>query len=133
MLTRLTIVAAAAFLLLSGSAGAACVNKFTQRTDGPRHVVTMLTGKLTFESARALAAAIREGKTAPLEWVDRSGKSIARQFGDLKIVRPMPVACDGNSSGVIMIAVFPSAQPPAKKMIIKLDANNVIAFDEQAN
>lgn len=120
-----------ALVLAAGRSDAACVNKFTRRADGPRHIVTFLTGKLTFQSAQALALAIRDHKAAPLEWVDSSGKSIARQFGDLKIVRPMPVACDGNPSGVIMIAVFPAAQPPSRKMIVKLDANNVVAFDEQ--
>ncbi len=119
-------------ILAAGRTDAACVNKFTQRADGPRHIVTLLTGKLTFQTARVLAAAIRDGKAAPLEWVDSSGKAIARQFGELKVVRPMPVSCDGNSSGVIMIAVFPAAQPPTRKMLVKLDANNVIAFEEQA-
>lgn len=131
MRIRLTIFATAAFLLLAGSSRAACVNKFTQRTNGSLHAVTLLTGKLTFQSARELAAAIREGKTAPLEWVDPSGKRIAKQFGELKVVRPMPVACDDNASGVIMIAVFPGAQPPQKKIFIKLDANKTVAFDEQ--
>ena len=120
-----------ALVLAAGTAEAACVNKFTRRADGGRHVVTFLTGKLTFQGALELAAAIRDHKAAPLEWVDSSGKSIARQFGDLKIVRPMPVGCDGNSSGVIMIAVFPSVQPPSRKMLVKLDGTNVVAFDEQ--
>ena len=128
---RLTLLVCV-LVLVAGGANAACVNKFTSRTDGPRHIVTFLTGKLTFQSALALAAAIRDHKAAPLEWVDSSGKSIARQFGDLKIVRPMPVGCDDNTSGVIMIAVFPSAQPPSHKMLVKLGGNNVIAFDEQA-
>jgi hypothetical protein len=119
-------------IFVAGRSGAACVNKFTSRVDGPRHIVTLLTGKLTFQTARMLAAAIRDGKAAPLEWVDASGKSIARQFGELKVVRPMPVSCDGNSSGVIMIAVFPAVQTPTHKMFVKFDANNVVAFDEQS-
>ena len=131
MRIRLTLLLCALVLLAAG-ADAACVNKFTRRADGPRHIITFLTGKLTFQEAQALAAAIRDHKAAPLEWVDSSGRSIARQFGDLKVVRPMPVACDGNSSGVIMIAVFPAAQAPSRKMLVKLDANNVVAFDEQA-
>lgn len=130
MRIRLTLLVCA-LVLLAGGARAACVNKFTRRADGPRHIVTFLTGKLTFQGAQALAAAIRDHKAAPLEWVDSSGKSIARQFGELKVVRPMPVGCDGNPSGVVMIAVFPSAQPPSRKMLVKLDANNVVAFDEQ--
>jgi hypothetical protein len=131
MRIRLTLLVCALVLASTGADGA-CVNKFTRRADGPRHIITFLTGKLTFQSAQALAAAIRDHKAAPLEWVDSSGKSIARQFGDLKIVRPMPVGCDGNSSGVIMIAVFPAAQPPSRKMLVKLDGTNVVAFDEQA-
>ena len=131
MRIRLSLLVCAV-ILVAGRSNAACVNKFTQRVDGPRHIVTFLTGKLTFQSARALASAIRDGKAAPLEWVDSSGRSIARQFGDLKVVRPMPVGCDGNPSGVIMIAVFPAAQPPSRKMLVKIDANNVVAFDEQA-
>ena len=119
-------------IFVAGRSSAACVNKFTSRVDGPRHIVTFLTGKLTFQSARVLAAAIRDGKAAPLEWVDSSGKSIARQFGDLKVVRPMPVSCDGNSSGVIMIAVFPAVQSPSRKMLVKFDANNIVEFDQQS-
>ncbi len=131
MSKRLSIVVCLAVFLSLG-ASAACINKFTRRADGPRNIVTFLTGKLTFQRAQALAAAIRDGKASPIEWVDESGKVIARQFGELKVVRPMPVGCDGNSSGVIMIAVFPSVQAPSRKMIVKLDANNVVAFDEQA-
>jgi len=131
MRIRLSLLVCAV-ILVAGRSNAACVNKFTLRVDGGRHIVTFLTGKLTFQSARALASAIRDGKAAPLEWVDSSGRSIARQFGDLKVVRPMPVGCDGNPSGVIMIAVFPAAQAPSRKMLVKIDANNVVAFDEQA-
>lgn len=119
-------------ILVAGRSGAVCVNKFTSRVEGPRHIVTFLTGKLTFQSAQALAVAIRDGKAAPLEWVDSSGKLIARQFGELKVIRPMPVSCDGNASGVIMMAVFPTAQQPSRKMFVKLDANNVVAFDQQS-
>lgn len=119
-------------VLVAGRSGAACVNKFTSRVDGARHVVTLLTGKLTFQGAQALAAAIRDGKAKPIEWVDSSGKSIARQFGDLKVIRPMPVGCDGNPSGVIMIAVFPAVQPTSRTMYVKLNPNNVVEFDQQA-
>ena len=107
---RTTITATALFigLLTAPVLRADCVNRFTKRSEGARHYVTFLTGKLTFQTAQELAAAIREGKSAPLEWLDHSGKSIAKQFGDLRIVRPMPGGCDGNQSGVIMIAIFPS-------------------------
>ena len=85
-----------AILALASAADAACVNKFTRRAEGARNIVTLLTGKLTFQAAKALATAIHEGKASPLEWVDPSGKSIAKQFGELRVVRPMPVGCDGN-------------------------------------
>lgn len=117
--------------LASLDASAACVNRFTHRDDGPRRVITLLTGKLTFQAAQTLAASIRDGKAAPIEWVDESGKVIARQFGELKVVRPMPVACDSNSSGVVMIAVFPSPQTPSRKMFVKFD-KDIVAFDEQS-
>ena len=131
MRIRLSL-AVSLLILVAGRSGAACVNRFTSRVDGPRHVVTFLTGKLTFQSAQALAAAIRDGKAAPIEWVDSSGKTIARQFGDLKVIRPMPVSCDANASGVIMIAVFPAVQPTSRRMFVKLDPNNIVEFDQQA-
>jgi hypothetical protein len=124
-------VVGCALFLASLDASAGCVNKFTRHADGPRHIVTFLTGKLTFQQAQALSASIRDGKTDPIAWIDESGKIIARQFGELKIVRPMPGGCDGNSSGVIMIAVFPSAQPPGRRMFVKFDVKNVVAFEEQ--
>jgi hypothetical protein len=116
--------------LASLDASGACINRFTRRDDGPRRVVTLLTGKLTFQNAQTLAVAIRDGKAAPIEWVDESGKLIARQFGELKIIRPMPVGCDGNASGVIMIAIFPSPQAPTRKMFVKFE-KEVVAFEEQ--
>lgn len=130
MKKRLSVVVCLA-ALVSFHASAACINRFTRRVEGSRNIVTLLTGELTFQSAQALAAAIRDGKATPIEWVDDTGKVIARQFGDLKVVRPMPVACSGNSSGVIMIAVFPSAQTPSRRMLVKLEENKVVAFDEQ--
>ena len=70
---------------------------------------------------------------APLiEWVDEGGKTIVRQFGDLKVVRPMPVGCDGRASGVVIVVTFISVNTPAKKMNVKLDANTTVAFEEQS-
>src|SRR6476646_5214889 len=129
MKIRLSILFLVTLLAVS-TARAACVNRFTRRADGSRHIVTKLTGKLTFQGAQALAAAIRAGKADPLEWVDAKGKTLARQFGELKAVRPIDVGCDGNTSGVIMIAAFPSAQPPGKTMIIRL-GNERVVFEEQ--
>ena len=113
-------------LLAQPASAATCVNRFVVRTERQLQVVTLLTGKYTFQEAQALA------KTAKLEWVDEAGKSIAKQFGELKVVRPMPVGCDGKTSGVVLIAQFGATRPPAKKMLVKFDAQTTVAFDQQA-
>jgi len=118
-------------LLAAETASAACVNRFVNRTARPHQVVTLLTGKLTFQEAQELAANINKGQAPPLEWVNAAGKSVAKQYGELKVVRPMPVGCDGKSSGVVMIASFPSANPPSKTMLVKLDANTTVEFEQQ--
>jgi hypothetical protein len=120
-------------LLAVQPAAADCMNKFLVRSQGPRQVVTLLTGRLTFQEAQALAAAIANGTSPPLEWVNDDGKVIAKQFGELKIVRPMPVGCEGKPSGVLMIVNFSTANTPARKMLVKLDAKTVIDFEEQSN
>lgn len=102
-----------------------CVNKFLRRADGAKQVITLLTGKLTFEEAQARA------KTGPIEWVDDKGKTIAKSV-ELKVVRPMPVGCDGKTSGVVMIASFISIQQAKGKMLIKLDGSTTVTFEEQA-
>jgi hypothetical protein len=117
-------------LLIANSASAACQNKFLRRTDGPRQVVTLLTGKLTFQEAQALSAAIDAKKSAPVAWIDDKGKELARQFGELKVVRPMPVGCDGKASGVVVIVSFGTLSQPVKKMIVKFDENTTVEFDE---
>ncbi|MEA2463322.1 MAG: hypothetical protein QOJ98_1069 [Acidobacteriota bacterium] len=118
-------------LLAAETASAACVNRFVNRTARPHQVVTLLTGKLTFQEAQELAVKISRNQAPPLEWVSAAGKSIAKQYGELKVMRPMPVGCDGKSSGVVMIATFPSAQSPAKTMLVKLDANTTVEFEQQ--
>jgi hypothetical protein len=128
-----TLVLSFVLLLVPRSGSAACMNKFVRRTEGSNHqVVTLLTGKLTFDEAKALAAAISSKSAPPIDWVDDGGRLITRQFGELKVVRPMPVGCDGRASGVIVVVTFISPNTPAKKMMIKLDANTTIAFEEQA-
>jgi len=113
------------FVFFAGSAHAACVNKFVARTEGgTKQVVTLLTGKLTFQEATAIA------DTAVFEWVDDKGKPIARQFGKVKVVRPMPVGCDGKASGVILIVTFGSSAPPTKKMNVKIDASTTVEFEQ---
>lgn len=128
---KTTLLATALAVFAAGSASAACVNRFVSRTERPHQVVTLLTGKLTFQEAQALAQAIQKRQAPPLEWVDANGKTVARQFGELKVVRPMPVGCDGKASGVVLIASFPSAGAPSKKMTVKLTPDVVVDFDQQ--
>jgi len=116
----------------AASASAACVNRFMARAEGPRQVVTLLTGKLTFQEAQALAAAITKKQLPPLEWVTAEGKIVAKQYGELKVVRPMPVGCDGKTSGVVIVATFASPVPPEKTMFVKLKPDTTVAFDQQA-
>jgi hypothetical protein len=110
---------------------AACLNKFVRRSEGARQVMTLLTGKLTFQEADALSKAIAAKQAPPIEWVDDNGKTIAKQLGDMKAVRPMPVACDNRTSGAVISVIFQSAAPPSKKMRIKLDDKTIIDFEEQ--
>jgi hypothetical protein len=119
-------------LLSARPASASCMNKFVRRTEGSnRQVVTLLTGKLTFDEAKALAAAISSKQSPPIDWIDDGGKVITRQFGELKVIRPMPVGCDGRASGAIVVITFISPNTPGKKMMIKFDANTTVAFEEQ--
>ena len=126
MKIRFVVLALAFILCASAASAATCVNRFVNRAERTLQVVTLLTGKYTFQEAQAMA------KTAKLEWVDETGKTIARQFGELKVVRPMPVGCDGKTSGVVVIASFGTNRTPSKKMLVKFDAQTTVTFDEQA-
>lgn len=128
---RRTFVLSVVLLMAASSAWPACMNKFFRRSEGPRQIITLLTGKLTFEEAEKLAAAIAAGEAPPLEWVDEKGKRIARQHGDLKVVRPMPVGCDGKTSGVILVVTFMSFNRPSERMLIKLGDAPPVEFEEQ--
>lgn len=118
-------------LFLAPPAFAACVNRFVSRTERPHQVVTLLTGKLTFQEAQELAKKISAKEAPPIEWVDDSGKTMARQYGDLRVVRPMPVGCDGRTSGVVIVVAFPTGVVPSKRMNVKL-SNELVAFEQQA-
>jgi hypothetical protein len=120
-----------ALALATPLSAAVCMNKFLARSEGTKQVVTLLTGKLTFQEAQVLAKAIGSRSAPPLEWVDDKGKTISRQFGELKVVRPMPVGCDGKTSGVVMIATFQTAVQPSGRISVKLDANTTVAFEQQ--
>jgi hypothetical protein len=128
---RFTFAALLVLLLALPLSAAVCVNKYLSRADGAKQIVTLLTGKLTFQEAQALAKSINERTAPPLEWVDANGKTIAKQFGELKVVRPMPVGCDGKTSGVVMIAIFQTLSQPSGKITVKLDANTPVFFDQQ--
>lgn len=125
------LLAVSVSLFVASNASAACVNRFVARTEGTRQVVTLLTGKLTFQEAQALARAIQQKQAPPLEWVSAEGKSVAKQYGDLKVVRPMPVGCDAKTSGVVLIVTFVSGRPPSKKMLVRLSAETTVEFEEQ--
>src|SRR5512142_3258034 len=102
---RLTLFVLAISCAMSSSA--ACMNKYIFRTqEASKQVLTLLTGKLTFQEAQELAKSIAEKKATPLEWVEANGKTIGKQFGELKVVRPMPVRCDDRTSGVVVTATF---------------------------
>lgn len=132
-MSRIRLAAALSVIVFASHvAHAACINRFVSRAERPRQVVTLLTGKLTFQEAQELSKKIQNKQSPPLEWIDDSGKSIAKQIGELKIVRPMPVGCDGKTSGVVAIVTFLSTVTPAKKMNVKLDANTTVAFEQQA-
>src|ERR1041384_7234004 len=119
---RLLVLLAFAALLLPQSASAACVNKYVSRSEGSaRQVVTVLTGKLTFQEAGALAKAMQANQAPPIEWVDSKGKAIAKQYGDLKVVRPMPVGCDGRTSGCVIVVTFIAVTPPSSKISTRID------------
>lgn len=133
MIARRIALSALLALAVSLPASAAmCVNKYISRSEGAaKQVMTLLTGKLTFQEAQELAKAINARQAPPLEWVDDKGKTISRQFGELKVVRPMPVACDGKTSGVVVIATFQTLSQPTGKILVKIDANTTVTFEEQ--
>lgn len=132
MKTRFAIATLAA-VLAAHAASAACVNRFVARSEKNRQTVTLLTGKLTFQEAQELAKKIASGDAPQIEWVNESGKPLAKQFGELKVVRPMPVGCDGKTSGVVVIAQFLAVNAPVKKMWVKLDPQMMVAFEQQAD
>ena len=126
-------LAAAALLLFAEVASAAtCVNRFvTRRESAGRWVITLLTGRLTFQEAQVLAKEIDAKRSPPIEWVDAKGNAIATQLGTLRVMRPMPVACAGKPSGVIVVVTFIAVKPPLDKMLVKFDASTTVGFEEQ--
>ena len=132
MAKRLFPTALLLLLFLPAAADAAvCVNKYVHHSAQMRLTLTLLTGQLTFDEAKQLAAAIGEGRKAPLEWQSEDGKVIARQFGELKVVRPMPIACDDKPSGVVLQAIFPTQNKPGEILRVKLDEGLIVNFNAQ--
>jgi hypothetical protein len=121
-----------AALLTARDASAACMNKFVARSEGNTKVVTLLTGKLTFDQAKTLITAVNNGQAPPIQWLNESGRTVATQLGLAKVIRPMPVGCDGNTSGVVMVVSFMSPNTPHGKLSVKLDGN-AVQFEEQTN
>ncbi len=119
-------------LALSSPASAACVNKYVaKKSGGNRFSFTLLTGMLDFDDATKLAADIASGRHEPLAWVGENGKTVAEQVGQLKVVRPMPVACEGKSSGVVVQAVFMTNSSPSGVVRIRFDPDLTVTFDKQ--
>lgn len=130
-MTRWTL-AVALLLVPQVASAASCVNRFVQRREAAgRWVVTLLTGHLTFQEAQALSKEIKAKRAAPIDWVDEKGRTIARQISDLRVMRPMPVACGDKTSGSIMVLTFLAARAPTTKMIVKFAPGLVVPFDEQ--
>ena len=115
------------FIAFSPLANAACLHKFIHRDEGSRQSLTLLTGALTYVEAKTLSAKIDSKDAAPVEWVDAKGKTLARQSGKLAIVRPMPVACDGRTSGVVISLSLTGFASPSKEMNLKI-AGQTIRF-----
>ncbi len=107
------------------------MNKYVAHKSGNRVSMTLLTGVLDFDDAKKLAADIASGAHEPLVWVGRDGKQVAKQFGVLKVVRPMPVACGEKTSGVVVQAVFVSITMPSGTVRIEFDDDMTVDFEAQ--
>ena len=130
MLRRAAVIASALFALTAASAEASCVNKYVSSQQGVKVSLTLLTGKLTFQEAKELAKAINDNKAQPVEWLDAKGAVVARS-SSVDAVRPMPVGCDGKSSGSVLSVVFLRNAPPAGPLTLRITGENVVTFEQQ--
>ena len=105
--------------------------KYIAQKDGARYILTVLTGKLSYPEAFALASAVNNRTAPPPLWVDEKGKTISKHIGELKIIRPMPVACDDKTSGVVMTMNFLVARPPSGRIYIKFSDTTTVPLQEQ--
>src|SRR3954453_9699641 len=101
MIARRFVVVATLLLVVSTPVFAVeCVNTFLTRSEAAtKQIVTLLTGKLTFQEAQERAKPINQHAARPGEWLDDKGKLASRHFGECKVVRRMTVGCDGKTSG----------------------------------
>lgn len=129
---KFRILLAAVVICAAHQATAACVNKYIAVKDGPKYTLTILTGKLSYQEAYDLAQAVNKQTVPPAEWVDEKGKTIAKQIGEMKIIRPMPVSCDGKPTGVVLTATFVTVRPPSGKIFIKFDEKNTVELEQQS-
>lgn len=129
--TVAVVLAFCGALFFPGMSFGACLNKYVFRSEPARQNITLLTGHLTFQEAQDLSKAIAERKHSPIEWVDEQGKTVAKQFGELKVVRPMPVGCGGKASGVVVTVIFTLARAPSQNIWIRLDEQTVVEFEQQ--
>jgi hypothetical protein len=127
----LTTIAACMIFVTGASYAQACVNRYVVRTEGNnKKIFTFLTGKVTFPEAQELVKKFADKSLQPVEWVDDSGKTIARAT-TFEAVRPMPVACDGKPSGSVINVMFLTFAPPGKGVTIKFPDDMLVYFEEQ--
>jgi len=62
--------------------------------------------------------------------LDEKGKMITRAL-DMKVIRPMPVACDDKPMGVVISTTFLVARPLNGKIYLKFDDKNTVALEQQ--
>lgn len=131
-LTIVSLVAATS-ILSAAAAEAACVNKYVYRKDSRgRIALTLVTGKLTFAEAQKLVADI-EAKKAEIVWTDSQGKAIVSALPGAAAQRPMPVGCDGRTSGSAIAVSFLRPSVPSGNIYLKFGDGDVVEFEEQRN
>ena len=109
---------------------AACMNKYIAQRDGSKYTLTILTGKISYAEAYELAQTASKSPALLPEWVDEKGKMITRAL-DMKVIRPMPVACDDKPMGVVISTTFLVARPLNGKIYLKFDDKNTVALEQQ--
>src|SRR5580765_5736342 len=89
---------------------AACMNKYIAQRDGSKYTLTILTGKISYTEAYEIAQLAGKNPSVMPEWVDEKGRTITKAM-EMKVIRPMPVACDDKPMGVVVSATFLVARP----------------------